>query len=70
MRNSFYCQEFDTGSTLEDLPVYRVLSRIFCSGGGAVNPEKSFEPHGIKKKFFWPSRGIPGDMLPWKILKI
>ena len=34
--------------------VGRVLSRIFCLGGGAggeVDPEKIFEPRGSKKTF-------------------
>ena len=48
----FYCQEFDTGSTLENLPVYTVLSRIFCwgGGGGGVDPEKNFRAIGSEKK--------------------
>ena len=55
----FYCQEFDTESTLENLPVYRVLSRIFCSGGKSIL-KKIFEPRGGEKKFFRPSRGSGG----------
>ena len=54
----FYCQEMDTGSTLENLPVYWVLSKIFVWGG--INPEKIFEPRGGKKNFFRPSRGVRG----------
>ena len=44
----FYCQEFDTGSTLENLPVYMVLSRIFCWGGGGGGGR---EGNWIMKKF-------------------
>ena len=51
----FYCQKFDTGSTLENLPVYMVLSRIFCSGGGGVDPEKNFLSHtAVRKNCFRP----------------
>ena len=47
---------------------YRVLSRIFCSGGKSIL-KKIFEPRGGEKNFFRPSRGSVG-MLPRKILKI
>ena len=47
----------------------RVLSRIFCLGGG-VDPEKIFEPRGGQKKFFLGFLEGSGAMLPRKILKM
>ena len=44
----------DNGHCQENLPVYTVLSRIFCSEGGRGESilKKIFEPCGSEKKLF------------------
>ena len=44
----------------------RVLSRIFCFGGGESILKKIFEPRGGEKIFFRPSRGGSGACSPGK----
>ena len=45
--------------------IFRVLSRIFCLGGGGKSIlKKVFEPRGGEEKFFRPSRGVRGHAHP------
>ena len=56
-------------SKTNDWFICRVLSRIFCLGGGGESILKNFWSHAaVRKNSFRPSRGS-GGMLPQKILK-